>query len=108
MEAERIRSLAGTARARMSVAAFKRIATALAAAAAVAAAVIGAVVSGRVAVRIARMALDGARVVFAAITLQLYRRCPECRRWVRGDARVCWRCGWKRPGRRWPRPSARF
>jgi hypothetical protein len=100
--------LAGRARARVSAAGFKRVAVAVVGLGAVLAAVVGAVVSGRVAVRIARMALDGARVAFAALTLQLYRRCPDCRRWVRGDARVCWRCGWKRPGRRWPRPSGRF
>jgi hypothetical protein len=92
----------------MSVAGMKSAAAVVGALVAVAGVAIGAVVGGRIALRCARMALDGARVVYAAFTLQLYRRCPDCRRWVRGDARVCSRCGWTRVGRRWPRSSARF
>ncbi|MHB8690362.1 MAG: hypothetical protein ACYDHH_03880 [Solirubrobacteraceae bacterium] len=104
MEEDRIRSIARS-RGRVAAAA----AAVAAAAAALAAAVIGAVVGARVAVRGVRIGLDGARVAYAAATFRLYRRCPDCRRWLRGDARVCWRCGFKRPsGRRWPRPRGRF
>jgi hypothetical protein len=108
MKAERIRSLAGLARSRLSIAALKRAALVVGGVAGALAAVVGAVVSFRVALRCVRMALDSGRVAFAVLTLQLYRRCPDCRRWIRGDSRVCWRCGWRRPGRRWPRPSGRF
>jgi hypothetical protein len=78
------------------------------AALAVAGGAAGGVVGVRVGLRGARLAADGARLVYAATTLRLYRRCPDCRRWLRGDAAVCWRCGWRRPGRRWPRARRRF
>jgi len=108
METERTSSLAGPARWRVSTAGIRRAAVAVAGTAAVVAGVAGAVLSGRAAVRGARMALDAARLALAALTLRLYRRCPDCRRFVRGDATVCWRCGWRRAGRRWPRPAGRF
>jgi hypothetical protein len=100
MEEDRIRSIAASR---------GRVAAAVAVLAAAGAALAGAVVGVRVAARGARMALDAARLVFAAATFRLYRRCPDCRRWLRGDARVCWRCGMERPSaRRWPRPRGRF
>jgi enoyl-CoA hydratase/carnithine racemase len=100
MEEDRIRSIARSR---------GRVAAAVAAVVAGAAALAAAVVGVRVAVRGARMGLDGVRLAYAAATFRLYRRCPDCRRWLRGDARVCWRCGFKRPGgRRWPRSRGRF
>jgi hypothetical protein len=33
---------------------------------------------------------------YAAATLQLLRRCPDCRRLIRRDCRVCRHCGWRR------------
>jgi hypothetical protein len=81
----------------------------LAAVAGASAAVVAAVIGGRVALRLGRMARDVARLAYAALTLRLYRRCPDCRRWLRGDAIVCWRCGWRRPRRRrWPQARGRF
>ena len=108
MDRERIRSVAGLARERVSVAGLKRVAVVIGGVVAAVAAAIGAVVSGRVALRLLRMALDASRFGIAVLTLRLYRRCPECRRWIRGDASVCWRCGWRRRGRHWPRVSHRF
>jgi hypothetical protein len=81
----------------------------LAAAVATCAGIVAAVISGRAALRALRLAGDGARLLRAAATLRLYRRCPDCRRWLRGDAMVCSRCGFRRPRRRhWPRPRGRF
>jgi hypothetical protein len=71
-------------------------------------ATVGAVIGARVALRMARLGRDGARLGYAAATLRLYRRCPDCRRWIRGDSRVCSRCGWRRRGRRWPSRHGRF
>jgi hypothetical protein len=100
MEEDRIRSIAASR---------GRVAADVAALVAAAAALAGTVAGVRVAARGARMGLDGARLAYAAATFRLYRRCPDCRRWLRGDARVCWRCGFKRPSaRRWPRPRGRF
>jgi hypothetical protein len=40
--------------------------------------------------------LGGVRVCYFAATLQLLRRCPDCRRLIVSDARVCRHCGWRR------------
>jgi hypothetical protein len=48
-------------------------------------------------VRTVRMA---ARFALALATFRLYRRCPDCRRLIRSDARVCLHCGYRKP----PRP----
>jgi hypothetical protein len=64
--------------------------------------------AARTAIRWARLAGDGARLAYAVATLRLLRRCPDCRRWLRGDASVCWRCGARKGGRRWPRARSRF
>jgi hypothetical protein len=100
----RIRSFAAGARAWVGSAEARRLLGALGALVALVAVVTGA----RVALRCARLAGDGARLAYAAATLRLYRRCPDCRRWLRGDAQVCWRCGLRKTSRRWPRSRARF
>jgi hypothetical protein len=43
-----------------------------------------------------RIAIGGVRFGYAAATLQLIRRCPDCRRLIRRDARVCRHCGYRR------------
>jgi hypothetical protein len=64
----------------------------------------GAWVGFLVALRFAAAGRDAARFGYGVATLRLYRRCPDCRRFIRGDARVCWRCGYrKRSRRRWAR-----
>jgi hypothetical protein len=50
----------------------------------------------RVFLRAVGIALGGVRFGYAAVTLQLFRRCPDCRRLLRADARVCRHCGWQR------------
>lgn len=45
-------------------------------------------------VRTARMAL---RFAYSVATLTLYRRCPDCRRVMRSDARVCLHCAYRKP-----------
>jgi hypothetical protein len=49
------------------------------------------------------------RFGFAAASFRLYRRCPDCKRLIRADARVCHHCGYRRPprGRRARRRAAR-
>jgi hypothetical protein len=47
--------------------------------------------------RAVRIGLGFVRVCYAAATLQLLRRCPDCRRLIVRDARVCRHCGWRRP-----------
>ncbi len=69
---------------------------------------LAAVIAGRIALRCGQLARDGLRLAYAAATLRAYRRCPQCRRWLRGDANLCWRCGARRRGRRWQRAARRF
>jgi hypothetical protein len=80
----------------------RRAAMAIGTLAGVAAALVAAVVargSLRVCLRAGRIALGGLRIGYAAATLQLLRRCPDCRRLIRRDARACRHCGWRRrPG----------
>jgi hypothetical protein len=42
-----------------------------------------------------RRTRSAVRFGFAAATLRLYRRCPDCRGVIRGDARVCRHCGYR-------------
>lgn len=86
---------------------FSRVRTPLVALAAVLAS-LAALITARVALRWGQLARDGLRLAYAAVTLRAYRRCPECRHWLRGDAGVCWRCGARRRGRRWGRAGRRF
>lgn len=46
-----------------------------------------------VAARWARLGLASARFVWRLATLGAYRRCPDCRRLMRREARVCRGCG---------------
>lgn len=71
--------------------------------------VVSAVLAARVLARGIQLTRDGLRLAYAVATLRAYRRCPDCRRWLRGDAGVCWRCGARRGRRRrWPRARRRF
>jgi hypothetical protein len=56
----------------------------------------GAVFGFRVFRRAVGIALGTVRVCYVAATLQLLRRCPDCRRLIVRDARVCRHCGWRR------------
>jgi len=67
--------------------------------AATAIASLGAWLALRLAVRCLRLARTTARFTVALATFRLYRRCPDCRRLKRADARVCHRCGYRRPDR---------
>jgi hypothetical protein len=60
-----------------------------------------------------RVARSTARFAYSCATLRAFRRCPDCKRLIRADARVCSRCGYREPpkrGRRTrkrePRPAA--
>jgi hypothetical protein len=54
-------------------------------------------VGARLFLRGIRTARIAARFAYAVATFGLYRRCPDCRRLVRADARVCLRCGYRKP-----------
>ena len=98
MESQRDTSLAGGARSRLPAEKAKRFGLLAAVAIGVPTGVLGA----RVAHRMWQLWLGAARFWYGAFTLRLYRRCPDCRRFIRGDARVCFRCGYrKRSPRRW-------
>jgi hypothetical protein len=47
-----------------------------------------------------RMAGKSARFAFRFATLGAFRRCPDCKRLLRSDAKVCSRCGYRRPVKR--------
>jgi hypothetical protein len=64
---------------------------------------LGGWIATRLLIRGVRTARRTARFALAAATLRLYRRCPECRRLHRSDARVCRHCGYRRQ----PRPRGR-
>jgi hypothetical protein len=75
--------------------------------AAVAAGVAGAAsawVGARLFLRGVRTARAAARFAYAVSTFGLYRRCPDCRRLIRADARVCLHCGYRKPS---PAPRGR-
>jgi hypothetical protein len=52
---------------------------------------------------VARRALAAARFGFYVLTLQLYRRCPDCKAYIHHDARTCRHCGFRRR----PKPRRR-
>jgi hypothetical protein len=67
-------------------------------------AVVGGLVAAWVALRASlytvRRALAAVRFGFYVATLQLYRRCPDCKSYIHHDARRCRRCGFRlRPKR---------
>ena len=47
-------------------------------------------------VRAARIGIGFAWFCYAAATLQLLRRCPDCRKLIRRECRACRHCGWRR------------
>lgn len=49
----------------------------------------------KVLIRGVRLTCGAVRFGFALATFQLYRRCPDCRGVIRGDARVCRHCGYR-------------
>jgi hypothetical protein len=42
-----------------------------------------------------RRGVAAARFGFHVATLQLYRRCPDCKAYIHHDARLCRRCGFR-------------
>jgi hypothetical protein len=48
-----------------------------------------------------RRGVAAVRFGFFVLTLQLYRRCPDCQTLIHHDARLCRRCGFRLR----PRPS---
>jgi hypothetical protein len=48
-----------------------------------------------------RRGVAAVRFGFFVLTLQLYRRCPDCKAFIHHDAHVCRRCGFRLR----PRPS---
>jgi hypothetical protein len=46
-----------------------------------------------------RTARRATRFAYATATFRLFRRCPDCKRLIRADARVCRHCGYRRPPR---------
>jgi hypothetical protein len=50
----------------------------------------------RLFMRWVRLWIGFGRWWYLAGTLRLLRRCPDCRRIIRRDARVCRHCGWRR------------
>jgi hypothetical protein len=72
----------------------------------VAAALVGALMARaalRVVAYLARRGLAAARFGFYVLTLQLYRRCPDCKAYIHHDARTCRHCGFRRR----PKPRTR-
>jgi hypothetical protein len=65
-----------------------------------AAGAVGAAIAARGAFRLlaraVRIGLGFAWFCYAAATLQLLRRCPDCRKLIRRECRVCRHCGWRR------------
>jgi hypothetical protein len=43
-----------------------------------------------------RRGARAAQFAFMIATVRLYRTCPDCRRFMRFDARVCSRCGFRK------------
>jgi len=50
----------------------------------------------RVAAYVARRCIAAVRFGFQVVTLQLYRRCPDCKTYIHHDAHVCRHCGFRR------------
>ncbi len=42
-----------------------------------------------------RRGVAAVRFGFLVVTLQLYRRCPDCKSYIHHDARLCRRCGFR-------------
>jgi len=42
-----------------------------------------------------RRGIAAARFGFFVMTLQLFRRCPDCKAFIHHDARLCRRCGFR-------------
>jgi hypothetical protein len=42
-----------------------------------------------------RRCVAAVRFGFFVVTLQLYRRCPDCKAFIHHDAHVCRRCGFR-------------
>jgi hypothetical protein len=77
----------------------RRAALLLAAAVAVLAGATSAWIGARMFLRGVRTARMAARFAYSVATFGLYRRCPDCRRLIRADARVCLHCGYRKPAR---------
>jgi rRNA maturation endonuclease Nob1 len=58
-------------------------------------ALIGVVLAVRLAVRVATRGMRTARTGYRAATFRLYHRCPDCKRLIRYEARVCGYCGFR-------------
>jgi hypothetical protein len=71
--------------------------------AAVLAGVLAAWVVVRVTAYTVRRGVAAARFAFHVLTLQLYRRCPDCKAYMHHDAHVCRHCGFRRR----PKPRRR-
>jgi Uncharacterised protein family UPF0547 len=69
--------------------------------------VAGAWVGAKLFLRGVRTARIAARFAYRVATFGLYRRCPDCRRLIRTDARVCAHCGYRKPARAPRRRRAR-
>jgi hypothetical protein len=50
----------------------------------------------RILLRATRIGIGFAWFCYATATLQLLRRCPDCRKLIRRECRVCRHCGWRR------------
>jgi hypothetical protein len=57
----------------------------------------------RVASYLVRRGIAAVRFGFYVVTLQLHRRCPDCKTRIHHDARVCRYCGFRRR----PKPRRR-
>jgi hypothetical protein len=72
-------------------------------AAAVAGGVLGVLTAAWIAAALARLAVRRAvrtvRFGYRVATFTLYRPCADCHKWIHADARVCHRCGYRKPPR---------
>jgi hypothetical protein len=58
---------------------------------------VGGWAASRLLARWFRAARNTARFAYSCATLRAFRRCPDCKRLIRADARVCSRCGYREP-----------
>jgi hypothetical protein len=77
----------------------RQLALAVGAGIATSALIVGSWIALKVLRRGVRTARGATRFAFATATLRLFRRCPDCKRLIRADARVCRHCGYRRPPR---------
>jgi hypothetical protein len=68
---------------------------------------VGGWVAGRLLARWLRTARNSARFAYSFATLRAYRRCADCKRLIRADAKVCSHCGYRKPPKRGRRPRKR-